>query len=424
MREKGFSPIFIILGIILFLGITGGAYYLGTIKNGNVSRTSIPTTNQDISQPNSASISTNQKPVNNIGNSLPKIAYLYRFGIADPQNTDPNNGKIFILNLDGSDKKVLSVIDKNKLQQTSGSLVFSPASNELLLNTDNALLGINIENGNQRQIYSKKIYNYELSGDNKSVCVSDNNTDQTKQTKIEIKSLSATPVTTGSCHQLKPPYYDPVTKQSVDIQPKETKTGGAGTFILSSTVTVNTSDGNKKVFTFNKEGSLEPIFMANNLLYFVVQQCCAGTNSLKSLQQMDLNSGNASDPTTLTSIYEKIKILSNTPVNLDRSSGEVGSIGVSPDGSHYLYLVVSPKDKDYVTRIYSYSVLDGKETTINELPSFADLVHLAWSSDGRFLLIGASNTTGGSSDFILYDLSKGEKITNAKLSNEFYTMLQ
>lgn len=33
MNQKGFSVLFIILGIILAIGIAGGAYYIGTLKN-------------------------------------------------------------------------------------------------------------------------------------------------------------------------------------------------------------------------------------------------------------------------------------------------------------------------------------------------------------------------------------------------------
>lgn len=33
MNQKGFAPILIALGIILILGIVGGTYYLGTLKN-------------------------------------------------------------------------------------------------------------------------------------------------------------------------------------------------------------------------------------------------------------------------------------------------------------------------------------------------------------------------------------------------------
>ncbi len=75
MNQKGFSPIFVILGIILIIGIAGGAYYFGTTRNNieqitnkQIKSTTVPSNTpikQQISQEKAAQIVQNLPEVKN-----------------------------------------------------------------------------------------------------------------------------------------------------------------------------------------------------------------------------------------------------------------------------------------------------------------------------------------------------------------------
>jgi hypothetical protein len=340
--------------------------------------------------------------------SLPLIAYIYTFGIALENNNNPDLGGIFLVHLDGTQKRKLSTIDKKDLHDVSARLVFSPLSKELLVNTYRGLVGVNINTGQQRKISEDPVFSYEISEDYKFVCYVDKN--GVKQLKLVEDTTKTT--SSSNCHDLKQPNYDSKTNISIKPAAKQILTGGAGDHILSSRVTVQ-NGSNKKVFDYNKPGSIVPVFIANNYLYFTVEQCCVGNNSLLSLQQMNLDTGKVSDPTSLMPIFEKIQAFSNRPKDESRSGGWVGDLGISPDGNHYLYLVSTPKDKDYVTQIYDYTIASRKEVRLSEFVGNITTDYPTWSSNSRYVLLNG----------IFYDEKTGT-ITKVHLPEQFYTILQ
>jgi hypothetical protein len=328
---------------------------------------------------------------------LPKMAYIYFTGIMGTGNPNPDLGGIFVMNADGTNKRKLASIDKAQLQEVLPNLVYSPTSKELLENTDSGLIGVNIDTGEKRTIFDQKTESYELSNDYKYVCI----TNSPNQIKIQLDNLAKVPG--FDCHQSKQPYYDSVSLKSVDIKPKDTKEGGAGTFTLSSDIAVtNLKNGSKKSFVYDKkEGEFYPYFIANNDIYFTIQPCCALTPFLSGFMQMDLDTGEFSNVTTLPAIYENIQQVTDfnsTFKDNSRSGASVESVSISPNARHFLYNVTYPNGNEYKTTTYDYNTLTNNQTVIKETTeSNGRPTDISWSRDDRYVYLAnyIYDTTSG-----------------------------
>lgn len=92
MKQKGFAPILIILGVILVIGIVAGAYYLGTAKNKTHSQ------NQSNTLPATPFQAPTSTPVQNAVN---KIAYV--------KDTYKDNAEVIVKFLDGNKELKTSI---------------------------------------------------------------------------------------------------------------------------------------------------------------------------------------------------------------------------------------------------------------------------------------------------------------------------
>lgn len=338
-----------------------------------------------------------QKPISAIS-LLPKLAYRDRY-------------TIHILNTDGSEKKQLIKLDETMFRKNYPQIQFSPLSNEILINTDNTLLGINIQTGVKRQIYNHGVSNYNLLEDAHTLCISNS-------TLVDIQNLSVKR-SQDDCGDIAQRYYDKKSNIKISTNAKDVLEGGAGRHILSTQITVEHLDTHsQQTFLFKKEGDVFPLFIANNFFYFYTQQCCAAGDSLDGLQQMNLTTGEFSSSITSAPEME---------ANIYKSGAKwafASATGLYKN--HFIYYTAFPESQ--YEKVYEHDIFTNKDILIKTFSS-ANIVNLpifsSWSSDGNWMLFKLVKTTDTSvlNDFYLYNFLTKE-LKEFSLPNQNYILLK
>lgn len=374
-HRRNYLLIFGAIFLIVIVGIIGYIYYRNTAHyNSTLEK-------NPVSQGENNSNNISQQNIQK--DELPKLAYIETTGIALPEDKNPDLGGVFMVNPDGSDKKLLYKFDRTTLVNAYGFPMYSSLTHEILKYSSDGAIAINIDTGVARNLYKQKqntSFDFVLSGDNKSIYITESATDTqrmaTGKTYRFIVSLQGSnmPKEIDSFPVDKQPYFDSRTGKSVEVNIKDSTVGGAGTHINSSEIIVTDIKSNtKKSFVYNKPGEIEPLFIANNYFYFKVNQCCASTSRLPSMTQLNLDTGEFSSPSSIPEITQK---LANTNLTLENK-------GISPDGMYYVYSVVNnlvPNNGDIKT--YLYNTNTKQETALNVgIDSFVN-----WSSDSKFIL--------------------------------------
>jgi len=363
----------LLIGIVLLLlTVCIGGYYVLNKNNKAV-------------QPNnqqSVVVSPTESPQIN-SEALPNLAYIETTGIAVPEDKNPDLGGVFVVNPANSDKKLLYKFNRASLINAYGFPMYSPVTHEILKYSSEGAIAVNTDTGPTRNVYKAKpnsSFNFKMSGDYKSIYISENSTDAqgmaTGKTNKYIVLLSGNnePKQVDSFPVDSQPYFDNRTGKSIEVKVKDSTVGGAGTFINSSEIIVtDTKTNTKKTFVYNKPGEIEPLFTANNYFYFKVNQCCASTDRLGSMTQLNLETGEFSTPLTLSELHKR---LTNKDFTLENK-------GISPDGVYYVYSVVNnsvPNNGDVKTYLYNTDTKQETELKVG-IDSFIN-----WSTDSHYLL--------------------------------------
>lgn len=382
MKKKGFVA-FPVLILIITIGIIG---YL-SLKNNNFSdylTNNILTTN------------------------TPKLAYNVQTGIADPNNNNPDFGIIYTINTNGSNKKQLINFNRNDLL-TGGNIEYIPTTNEILINTSKALLAISLKNGAIKTLGEGNYFNwYKLSPDRQWVKFDKSRGYPNEPIPIQLNLNSLETLPIDICHDNTSPFVDKTSNSLITVNAKKTEVIVAGTVVLSSNINLcNMSNGKIKTYLYEKEGYLVPQFVANNYLYFTVDQCCASTSSLKTLQQIDLRNGKIDSPISIPELNKKLN-----------DNVEITYLENSLNGNNFLYFV----DNNKFIELYNHQLTEGADTLISKFSYSQDNSRIdikSWSSDGNLVLFDRGNK----SKQYLYNFTT-KKLNEYNLPDEYYTVLE
>lgn len=373
------SNFLLILGaifLIVVVGVIGYIFYKNNSTSGKKAVSQENNSSNNISQP---SVKLEQ---------LPKLAYIETFGIAVPDDKSPDLGRVFVLNSDGTDKKLLYKFDRADLVNVPGFPLYSPNTHEIIKNTKKGIVAIDINTSKVRNLYEAKSNNntsiqsasFVMSDDKNSIYITSYDVTQggsivnTKKYKVSLTDRNNPPQEISSYTLRQQPYFDSRSGKDVEVNVKDSTVGGAGTFINSSEIIVtNTSLNSKKSFIYDKPGEIEPLFITSNYFYFKVNQCCASTDRLPSMTQFNLDTGEFSSPSSIPEITQK---LANTNLTLENK-------GISPDGMYYVYSAVNnlvPNNGDIKTYLYNTNTKQEIELNVG-VDSFIN-----WSSDSKFVL--------------------------------------
>lgn len=375
-NKKIYILALVILGLFIFLA---AGVYLYVYQGSNKSSVSI----------NNSKANPTAFAVNPALKNLPKLAYIYTFG-SKLSDSSSDVGGVFIVSADGSQKKITS-IKKEDMQGVLTDVVYSPFVDKLLINTDKALIMVDPKTGEQKNIYNGKVWRVSLTKDGKYACpwIDGNNV------KIQLDTLKVSPDTTipensfftNDCEKDSQPMFDEKNNLLVDVRAVDVESGGAGNIFHSSEISVlDKNTGETKKFKLNEEGQFDPLFIHDNYLYFMMQQCCASTPFMNDLMQMNLKTGEVSEPTSIPVIkneLDKVKKFDSTFTDKERRGASIERAGVSSGGKYFIFSTSYPDGKDYTRHLYLYDIENAKATEINK--SDIEGSWFTWTSDDRYL---------------------------------------
>lgn len=322
---------------------------------------------------------------------FPKLAYIQTTGIALPEDKNTDIGTVLTINPDGTDKKMLAKFDRSDLLNIYDFPLYSPISREILKNTKKGVVAIDILTRKIRNIFiakPKTSISLSLSNENDSVYITtvdltlNGTTSNTKKYKVLLKDKNSIPQEINSYVIQKQPYFDSTTGKRVEVKVKDFTDGEVGRFIKSNDIIItDTKVDTKKIYTYNKPGEVESLFNANSYFYFKVNQCCASTDRLGSMTQLNLDTGEFSRPSSIPQIAQK---LANTNITLENK-------GISPDGTYYAYTAVNNSVSNMAdAKTYLYNTNTKQETELKVgVDSF-----IVWSSDSKFILFNYDTSKG------------------------------
>lgn len=343
----------LIIIIVLLVGIPGILFYLSQSNQ----KTTNTQQSQSIIAP-SPIPSTIQTSVSQRAKLLPRLAYVVN---------SSEDVRVFILNADGTEKKQIAKFSKKKINKVNFSVVFSPKTNEIIVNTNDAVIAVNIKTGEQKQVYNKGVYTFWITNTFDAIHFEDPRGGPHYAVDVRNHSRS----TLNQCSHRNQPAYDQKSSKVIEAEILQESPLGNGNEVpkyKGSTIKVcDLNNDTKYNFTYTASGAANPLFMADRYLYFTTETCCASNSSLASIRRMNLYNGQVSALSNFPDFQKLIEYATY------QSNGAFGD--------HFLFTV----NKEEKKSMYDLNIRTGDITLVKDNVK-EDYFSINWSSDGRFVL--------------------------------------
>lgn len=346
-----------------------------------------------------------------------RFAYIKTAGDLVPGNQDPDLETIFIINTDGTQKKLVKLDTPKSLRETPLSIIYSPLTHEIIVNTLDSIRGVSLKDGSIRNIYNLAGHGLsggQMSSDYHNLYLSSSTKDARglDETQYYILDITNSVSPKAVDFILEQPYFDSSSNKVVSTEINTFHTSAAKGPIPDSTkLTIHDLVDNQEK-TIVVDGSANFLFSANHFSYFFGNQ---------GIMQLNLDTGVVSKAKNLPILPYLNQEIINPYYGYHIRVGTM----VAPDGHHFFY----PKGKENPYYVYNLSTHSEQSFTVDKScitqPNLrSTFSQINFSQDSRFIIFNYDGDTVCVYDDVKAKLSVYKVPPLPSYSSVQYTMVE